>query len=123
MNSLSFFSRACPGFAVRGDSVRVINEPSEFYSELLARAAAATRRITLAALYLGTGDTERALVDAVAKRAEEKPLRVRVMLDFCRGTRADDQGQSSCSLLQKLIEGDAVLYLTHFIVLSVLLLC
>ena len=42
--------------------VRVIVEPSDFYNELCSQINSATRRITLASLYLGNGKHEQHLV-------------------------------------------------------------
>ena len=103
MNTLSFLAQEAPGFAVRGSQVRIITEPSIFYLELCKRASSAKRRITLAALYLGTGTREQNLVAAIRKNLESRSgVNVKILLDFCRGNRVT-QGQSSCTMLQKLL--------------------
>ena len=71
-----------PGFAVNGDKVRVITEPSEFYEELCRRAKTAKKRIVLASLYLGTGEKEQRLLDSIEEslRANSNDFKVKVTL-------------------------------------------
>lgn len=115
MNSLAFLVHEAPCFALRGCKVKVITEPSTFFAELCCRAAAAEKRITLSTLYLGTGEKERQLVSNIQQGLEERPgLRVKVLLDYCRGNRITD-GQSSCSLLQGLVDEHQVCGMTTVI--------
>ena len=87
----------------------MITEPSVFYRELCRRAASADRRVTLSALYLGNGEKEASLVEAIrANMAEKKGLRVSVLLDYCRGNRLSASGTSSCTMLQALVKQDKV---------------
>ena len=69
----------------------------------------------MSALYLGTGEREKGLVRAIGKNLAENPseLKVKILLDFCRGTRVVN-GESSCSLLGSLLANKKV---THYVVL------
>eukprot|EP00094_Tigriopus_californicus_P004608 TCALIF_04438-PA protein Name:"Similar to TBCE Tubulin-specific chaperone E (Pongo abelii)" AED:0.07 eAED:0.07 QI:119/0.4/0.16/1/0.6/0.66/6/0/917 len=105
MNTFGFLVSEAPGFALRGSQIKVLTEPAAFYNELFQRSALAQKRITLSALYLGTGEKEHRLVDKIHERVLQRDgLRVRVLLDYFRGNRLSGQGQSSCTMLQKLVQ-------------------
>ena len=54
----------------------------------------------MSALYWGVEERERRLRDTIAASLAARPgLRVRVLLDWCRGTRVSRDGDSSASLL------------------------
>jgi hypothetical protein len=56
---------AAPGIrtiAVKGKDVQPLRTPNEFYTAIGDGIAAAQRRITLAALYIGTGPLELQLI-------------------------------------------------------------
>ena len=55
-----------PCFELEPASLRMLHTPAELYAALLAGAQTATRRVSLASLYLGTGPLEHALVAALA---------------------------------------------------------
>ncbi len=77
-----------------------------YFQELCQRASAATRRITLSSLYLGTGEKEKRLVEAIRTNLNRGGrLKVNILLDYCRGTR-DVRGESSCTMLQGLVAGN-----------------
>jgi len=60
----------------------------------------------MSALYWGIEDRERRLRDAVASSLAQKPnLRVKILLDWCRGTRMIN-GKSSATILQPLHSPD-----------------
>ncbi|RKP25073.1 hypothetical protein SYNPS1DRAFT_22903 [Syncephalis pseudoplumigaleata] len=73
-------------FPVRPRHIRVLYEPREFHATLKERISRAKERVTLSALYLGAteGDLIDTLTDALHRNDR---LRVRVLLDFFRGTR------------------------------------
>lgn len=48
-----------PVFPLRGQDIHCLAEPPEFYEAILERIRAATSRVTLSALYLGTGEMVR----------------------------------------------------------------
>ena len=110
----------CRGFEVNGDDITILRSPSEFFDALVDGARTAEKRITLAALYVGTGELERNLVNTVAETASRHPgLQVRVLVDHSRGSRlvkgvaeggqTDDTGSvppSTTSMLLPLLELD-----------------
>lgn len=79
----------CPAFFMSGCSIKVLTHPIEFYNELLKRSSSAGNRITLASLYLGNGDKEEKLVDAIYDnlKSSQNPINVNVLLECTRGSR------------------------------------
>ena len=61
------FSRTAPFFPHTG-AARVIESPSEFYSELLRGIDRSQKRIVLSSLYLGAGDQSRVIVKKGGER-------------------------------------------------------
>lgn len=75
-------------FPLRSSDVALLPSPSAFYRQLLRNIQHAERRVSISSLYLGTGQLEEALVDALASRLRERPeLQVQVVLDYSRGQR------------------------------------
>ncbi|KAK2714149.1 hypothetical protein QYM36_008652 [Artemia franciscana] len=66
-----------------------MSSPKEFYETLLAKSKNAKRRITIASLYLGTGQMERTLVESIRSNIIQhgESLRVKILLDATRGSR------------------------------------
>ena len=97
-----FLSKELPGFRVPGSQIKIIQEPSHFYQELVNRSLTSKNRIVMSALYLGTDKKEKRLVEAMGDSLQKHDnLRVKVLLDWCRGTRMV-KGESSSSLLAQL---------------------
>lgn len=97
-----FLSKELPGFRVSGSQIKIIQEPSHFYQELVNRSLTSKNRIVMSALYLGTDKKEKRLVEAMGDSLQKhENLRVKVLLDWCRGTRMV-KGESSSSLLAQL---------------------
>lgn len=93
-----------PGFPANARDIQVLKTPTEFYEQLLTFISQAEKTITISSLYLGTGEYEQRLVEALSKRAEERPeLQIHVVLDYLRGTRVTD-GKSSLTLLAPLLQ-------------------
>ena len=91
-----------PVFAAK--RVRILGSPEEFYAELKARIRTARRRVSLASLYIGTGDLERELVSALEVAVTEHPgLKVNIVVDRNRGTRPDREGNSTATLCASLV--------------------
>ena len=111
MENLAFLSKEVPGFAVKGENVKVLTEPSQFHNELCSLAASAKQRTVLATLYVGTGSKEQTLLNNVKKSLQETngEVKVKILLDYCRGTR-DVKGTSSCTMLLPLVEQYKVRY-------------
>lgn len=87
-----------------------MKDPHEFYAAISERCRRAKRRVVLASLYLGTGDLERGLVDALKDGLDTSAsdgdgnLQVTILLDACRGSRGSP---NSCTLLAPLLDANA----------------
>ncbi|XP_058811810.1 CDP-diacylglycerol--glycerol-3-phosphate 3-phosphatidyltransferase, mitochondrial isoform X2 [Topomyia yanbarensis] len=103
LESLNWLHSVSPCFPVSGDQIDVIYEPTVFYNTLVGKCATAKRRIMLASLYLGVGNLETRLVDAIHDNMRKNVhLQVDVLLDFTRGTRGE---KNSKSTLMPLLQG------------------
>ena len=73
----------------------------------------------MSALYLGTGEREKRLVRAIKDNLTENhsELKVKILLDFCRGTRVVN-GESSCTVLGKLLGDKKVTLMLFTLVLN-----
>jgi CDP-diacylglycerol--glycerol-3-phosphate 3-phosphatidyltransferase len=94
-----------PTFHVPAACVTTLRDPASFYAFLLAHVASASARVTLSALYLGTGSLEVALARALRDRALAAPaLRVVALFDYSRALRpvAGDAHACSAALLREL---------------------
>ncbi|KZC05620.1 CDP-diacylglycerol--glycerol-3-phosphate 3-phosphatidyltransferase, mitochondrial [Dufourea novaeangliae] len=102
LHTLSWLYKAAPCFPVNGSKIKIIHEPSIFYSTLLEKCKNATRRITFASLYLGTGRLESDLVQAIgqALTLSNGNVEVKLLLDFMRGSRGK---LNSCKMLEPLL--------------------
>jgi len=82
--------------AVDASKVSVLDSPTEFYETLIGQIERSRRRVTLASLYLGTGEKEQRLVRALDTRMAALPeLRATVLLDHNRGLRRGRGGEPS----------------------------
>ena len=81
-------ARGLPCFAVPPSSVRVLASPSDLYDTLLAGARSARHRVSLASLYLGSGESESRLVDELVASQHRAPARhLSLLLDYHRARR------------------------------------
>lgn len=113
MNRLSWLADVSPCFPLKGKNVSVLKEPSEFLECLKRLARNSRKRIVWASLYLGTGEKEQELVDSVETALKNsQSLKVRLLLDYTRGTRGDP---NSCTMLKKLLRfgNQCEVYLFH----------
>jgi len=102
VQNFRFLAKELPGFKVHGSQIKIIHEPKHFYQELVNQTLNSRNRIVMSALYLGTDLKEKKLVEAVRESLDNNDkLRVKMLLDWCRGTRVV-KNQSSCSLLSQL---------------------
>jgi len=102
MECFKFLADELPGYRVHGSQIKIIQEPEQFYQELINRISCSKSRIVMAALYLGTGKMEKNLVERIGESLErQQDLRVKILLDWCRGTRLDDN-ESCASVLAPL---------------------
>lgn len=90
-------------FPLRSADVSLLPTPSAFYDALERNIRAAKTRVVLSSLYLGTGELEARLVDAIGDALRENPaLHVTVVLDHSRGQRRS-AGSSSVVMLAPLM--------------------
>ncbi|KAG7394382.1 CDP-diacylglycerol--glycerol-3-phosphate 3-phosphatidyltransferase [Phytophthora boehmeriae] len=91
-------------FPLRSNDVALLATPTDFYRQLLANIQQAETRVSISSLYLGTGELERQLVQALAARLRERPeLQVQIVLDYSRGQRGGATN-SSVTMLAPLLE-------------------
>ncbi|KAL4443904.1 hypothetical protein ABPG75_011641 [Micractinium tetrahymenae] len=76
---------------LNGDDIEILESPNQFFQQLLAGLAAARRRVSIAALYFGTGGGREAEFAAALASAAHDParpgLRIQLLLDALRCTR------------------------------------
>lgn len=90
-------------FPLKSERVALLASPTAFYNQLITNVRAATRRITISSLYLGTGPLERALVDEIAAKLRTcADVQVKIVLDYSRGQRGG-QDRSSVSMFKGLL--------------------
>ncbi|KAI9277743.1 hypothetical protein BC943DRAFT_344816 [Umbelopsis sp. AD052] len=87
---------------MNGSNITPMTEPSQFYTNLKDHILSAKERIFIAALYIGSSEKE--LVDTIhTALSKSNSLKVHILIDCLRGTRASKQ-QSSATLLLPLVE-------------------
>jgi len=102
IQQFKFLAKELPGFKVHSSQIKILHEPKHFYQELLNRSLASQNRIVISALYWGTEEKEKRLVEAVGDSMKRNTnMRVKILLDWCRGTRMV-KGESSASILAQL---------------------
>ncbi|KAG5191164.1 hypothetical protein JKP88DRAFT_205038 [Tribonema minus] len=85
---------------IDGEQVQPLSTPQQFYETLMQGIAAARHRICMAALYLGTEQLERRMIQALLSAMQHRPdLRVDILLDHSRGLRGGATGGSLGALL------------------------
>lgn len=91
LEHLGWLASFSPCFPVKANSISIIQDPEVFYKTLIKRSTEAKHRITLASLYLGTGDLEKQFIDSIKqnKNFSKGDLKVSVLLDYTRGSRYD----------------------------------
>ncbi|KAH7136420.1 hypothetical protein EDB81DRAFT_657224 [Dactylonectria macrodidyma] len=93
--------RLAPSFDVRGDQIRIIQTPAEFYETLKDRIRNARNRIFLSTLYIGKSEKE--LIETLREALRKTPgLKLSILTDALRGTR-EAPDPSSASLLAPLV--------------------
>lgn len=95
--------RRAPCFEVLSSQVQIITEPQDYYLALHKLANDAEHRISMTALYLGTGKLEKYLVEKLqAKLQKNDQLKLTFLQDYMRGTRIGRDGESSLSMVKGL---------------------
>uniref|UniRef100_A0A7S3JRV9 CDP-diacylglycerol--glycerol-3-phosphate 3-phosphatidyltransferase n=1 Tax=Aureoumbra lagunensis TaxID=44058 RepID=A0A7S3JRV9_9STRA len=85
-------------FQFSAAKLKLLHSPNEFYQQLIFLCTNARDRISLSALYLGTGNLEGKLVQAT-REAASRGVRVTYILDAARARRRDKNGNTSLSIL------------------------
>ncbi|CAG8510146.1 11721_t:CDS:2 [Ambispora leptoticha] len=104
-NLFSDLHDIAPVFYLKGEQIKILNNPKEFHEELKSRILSAKKRIFLAALYIG--HTEKELVNTIREALKKTPqLNVHILVDYLRSTRVGSRinGESSVTLLSLLVE-------------------
>ncbi|KAH6892977.1 hypothetical protein B0T10DRAFT_400707 [Thelonectria olida] len=98
---VSELDRLAPSFDVKGDQIRIIKTPAEFYETLKQKIRTARRRIFLSTLYIGKSEKE--LIETLQEALRSNPdLKLSILTDALRGTR-EAPNPSSASLLAPLV--------------------
>ena len=97
-------------FNVRPQRIQILRTPTAFYESLIERCDRATTRVTLSALYWGTGPLALNLAEAVA-RAASRGVAVNVTLDAARAGRRDGDGRTSVDALAAVEEAGGDIHL------------
>ncbi|KAJ7471402.1 hypothetical protein B0H11DRAFT_2039814 [Mycena galericulata] len=75
-----------PKFSVSPDRIRILSEPTQFYSQILDMIRRAQTRIFISSLYLGSSESE--LVSAFTEALNRRPqLQIHMLFDLNRSTR------------------------------------
>eukprot|EP00002_Diphylleia_rotans_P004841 TRINITY_DN1374_c0_g1_i2.p1 TRINITY_DN1374_c0_g1~~TRINITY_DN1374_c0_g1_i2.p1 ORF type:complete len:344 (-),score=59.70 TRINITY_DN1374_c0_g1_i2:1138-2169(-) len=89
---------------IDGNCVRILHSPGEFYETILSLSRSAKKRISISALYLGTGDLEQKMIETIVEALKQNDqLSVSVVMDCLRGTRVH-QESSTAMLLTPLVK-------------------
>ncbi|KAJ9461226.1 putative CDP-diacylglycerol--glycerol-3-phosphate 3-phosphatidyltransferase [Diplonema papillatum] len=97
-------SSQAPCFGVCARNVVILKEPAEFLDSLTCKLQTATKRVVMAALYLGVTDRCKQLVNALDKAmATNEHLTCTVLMDYARGQRSEN-GVSVMTLLEPLVQ-------------------
>lgn len=78
---------AMPPFSVPASCIVPLESPQDFYKAIIQQIELSNDEISLAALYLGTGNLEKAIVDALNAAIKKRNVRVLIQLDFNRNLR------------------------------------
>lgn len=88
-------------FAIKSEDVQILKEPNDFYEYLLNRIPQCKGRITMSALYLGTGKKEQVLLETLRQSLDKNSnVQCNLLFDYTRSNRKEGiDGQSSKDLL------------------------
>lgn len=92
-------------FGVPPRCISVARGPEAFFSAVMGCVQLASRRLLVSALYIGSGEKERRMLQLLQQRARQKEeLEVCLLLDFLRSTRPASSGGATASLLLPLLQ-------------------
>ena len=80
------------------EQVEFLLTPDAFYTRLMELVSKATRRVSIATLYIGTSDMEGKLLSAI----QHADVPTHILLDGLRANRMDQAGESSVSMIRKI---------------------
>ncbi|CAF4845591.1 unnamed protein product [Pieris macdunnoughi] len=90
LQSFNWIFKDSPCFPVSASKINIITNPKQFYETLSERFRFAKRRISIASLYIGTGDLERKLLGFTIENIKNNDnVKLNVLLDYQRGTRGE----------------------------------
>ena len=79
-----------PAFFLSPQSVQVLSTPNEFYEEIIHNIKNSRQRISMAALYIGTGKMETEVLKTLQSTMRKQPqIKVSLLFDYNRATRPD----------------------------------
>ncbi|XP_050684456.1 CDP-diacylglycerol--glycerol-3-phosphate 3-phosphatidyltransferase, mitochondrial [Leptidea sinapis] len=79
---------AAPCFPIHASKINVMNDPKQFYDTLCMRFSSAKHRISIASLYIGTGELEKKLLGVTVENVKVTDgLKLNILLDYQRGSR------------------------------------
>ncbi|CAK1547272.1 unnamed protein product [Leptosia nina] len=88
LQSFNWIFNASPCFPICASKVNIITDPKQFYDTLYERFRRAKRRVSIASLYIGTGELENKLIRATIDNVMKvEKLSFNILLDYQRGTR------------------------------------
>ncbi|XP_066248459.1 CDP-diacylglycerol--glycerol-3-phosphate 3-phosphatidyltransferase, mitochondrial [Euwallacea similis] len=98
-----WLTNVSPCFPISSNNIKIITEPTQFYNTVLQYCKEASHRIMLVSLYLGTGDLEKRVVNALManEQFQKQNLIINVLLDYTRGSR---NSENSRTVLQPLLQ-------------------
>ena len=88
-------------FEVLSSQIQILSNPTDYYLALHKLVNDAQQRISMTALYMGTGKLEKYLVEKVqAKIRDNDEIKVTLLMDYMRGTRIGRDGDSTLGHLK-----------------------
>ncbi|XP_015912988.2 CDP-diacylglycerol--glycerol-3-phosphate 3-phosphatidyltransferase, mitochondrial isoform X2 [Parasteatoda tepidariorum] len=93
---LAWLSDYSPEFSVSSRNIQILQEPSDFFEKLKDLSRTATKRITLASLYIGNGALEKELISSINEGLQNSNggLQVKILLDYTRGSRGKENSRT-----------------------------
>ena len=96
--------RKSPCFEVYSSQIEILSTPEDYYLALNRLILSSEFRINMSALYIGTGNKEKFLIDRLGQKLKNnKDIKVNIVLDYQRSHRIDDKAGSSNILLTNLV--------------------
>lgn len=104
-NLFDELAQVSPAFSVDAKNIEVLNTPQEYFENLINGIKNAKQRIILTSLYLGTGEHEKKIIEALETQLKSNPnITVHVLFDCLRGTRGTKEQKSSVTMLLPLVK-------------------